>query len=79
MDIRPPSALERTAKASVVWDRCPQPIPARFLRALAAQPFPSDFPFPTHLCTKKSPTAHLPTNFWGQRSLSRPPAPRRAA
>jgi len=61
------------------WDRCPQPTPGRFRRALAHAPFPSDFPFPARFCVKRSVTAHLPTGFWGQRSASDASAPRRAA
>jgi len=49
------------------WDRRPQPTPGRLRRALACCPFPHDFPFPARLRTKASPTAHLPTGFWGQR------------
>ncbi len=49
------------------WDRRPQPTPGRLRRALARCPFPHDVPLPARLRTKASPTAHLPTGFWGQR------------
>ncbi len=49
------------------WDRRPQPTPGRLRRALARVPFPHDFPLPARLRVKRTPTAHLPTGFWGQR------------
>lgn len=72
------------------WDRRPQPTPGRLRRVLARCPFPHDFPLPARLRTKCSPTAHLPTGFWGQRRRQEPspdaavplspaPSPREAA
>jgi hypothetical protein len=55
------------------WDRHPQPTPGRLRRALAHVPFPHDFPLPARLRVKKTPTAHLPTGFWGQRRRSTAP------
>ena len=49
------------------WDRRPQPTPGRLRRALARVPFPHDFPLPARIRVKATPTAHLPTGFWGQR------------
>jgi len=49
------------------WDRRPQPTPGRLRRALARVPFPQDFPLPARIRVKATPTAHLPTGFWGQR------------
>lgn len=49
------------------WDRRPRPTPGRLRRVLTRCPFPHDFPFPARLREKASPTAHLPTGFWGQR------------
>ncbi|GAC1400982.1 MAG: hypothetical protein NVSMB65_18630 [Chloroflexota bacterium] len=49
------------------WDRHPRPTPGRLRRVLARGPFPHDFPLPARLREKASPTAHLPTGFWGQR------------
>jgi hypothetical protein len=48
------------------WDRCPRPTAGRLRRLLLHQPFPHDFPLPARLRAKRSPTAHLPTGFWGQ-------------
>ena len=56
------------------WDRRPRPTPGRLRRVLARCPFPHDFPLPARLREKASPTAHLPTGFWGQRRRCvRPP------
>jgi hypothetical protein len=55
------------------WDRRPRPTPGRLRRVLARFPFPHDFPFPTRLREKASPTAHLPTGFWGQRHRQETP------
>jgi len=49
------------------WDRRPQPTPGRLRRALGRCSFPHDLPLPARLRSKASPTAHLPTGFWGQR------------
>lgn len=53
------------------WDRRPQPTPGRLRRALARVIFSHDFPLPARLHVKNSPTAHLPTGFWGQRGRRR--------
>jgi len=42
------------------WDRRPRPTPGRLRRLLARTPFPHDFPLPTRLRRKESPTDHLP-------------------
>jgi hypothetical protein len=64
------------------WDRRPQPTPGRLRRVLARCPFPQDFPLPARLREKASPTAHLPTGWWGQRrrpeaspAATAPPSP----
>jgi len=49
------------------WDRRPRATPGRLRRLLARTPFPQDFPVPTRLREKASPTAHLPKGYWGQR------------
>jgi hypothetical protein len=56
------------------WDRRPQPTPGRLRRVLARCPFPHDFPLPARLREKASPTAHLPTGFWGQRRRQESPS-----
>lgn len=71
------SAATAPAIPTGFWDRRPQPTPGRLRRALARCPFPHDFPLPARLRVKKTPTAHLPTGFWGQRG--RLPAPHEVA
>ena len=60
-------AATAPAVSTGFWDRRPQPTPGRLRRALARWSFPHDVPLPTRLRPKASPTAHLPTGFWGQR------------
>ncbi len=57
------------------WDRRPQPTAGRLRRVLTHYPFPVNFPLPARLRTKRAPTTHLRTGFWGQRrSRATPPA-----
>jgi hypothetical protein len=59
------------------WDRRPRPTPGRLRRVLARCPLPHHCPLPARLREQASPTAHLPTGWWGQRR--RPQAPPEAA
>jgi hypothetical protein len=61
------------------WDRRPRPTAGRLRRALEGCPFPTDFPLPARLHSKRVATAHLPTGFWGQRRPRATPAPSDAA
>ncbi len=61
------------------WDRRPRPTAGRLRRALEGWPFPTDFPLPARLHSKRVTTAHLPTGFWGQRRPCTTPAPSDAA
>lgn len=54
------------------WDRSPRPTPGRLRRLLGQAHFPTEFPLPPRLRSKRAVTDHLPKGFWGQRRRSPP-------
>jgi hypothetical protein len=60
-------AATQEAVPTGFWDRHPRRTPGRLRRLLADAPFPSNYPWPTHIRPKAAVTTHLPKGWFGQR------------